>query len=42
MPNNQSFSNVNAGGPNISAVTSPNSTGNLYTEIISTKPELMK
>lgn len=34
MPNNQSFSNVKAGGPNVSAVASPNSTGNLYTESV--------
>ena len=34
MPNNQSFSNVTAGGPNVSAVSSPNSTGNLYTESV--------
>lgn len=32
MPNNQNFSNVSAGGPNISAVSNPKSTGNLYTE----------
>lgn len=34
MPNNQNFSNVSAGGPNISAVATPNSTGNIYTESV--------
>ena len=34
MPNNANFSNVSAGGPNISAVANPHSTGNMYTETL--------
>lgn len=34
MPNLQNFSNVQAGGPNLSAVQNVNPTGNLYTESV--------